>query len=230
MSSHQSYRSLLRFTIPSMGMMVLTSAYGIVDGFFVSNYAGKTAFAALNLVWPIVLILGTIGFMLGIGGNAVVSRTRGEGDEQRARSYFSLIVYATIVLGVLFAVVGLASLRPLLGLMGIEGQLLELGATYGTVLFAALPALILQYAFQSLSTTAGRPDFGFAVTVAAGLTNVVLDALFIAVFGWGLAGAAAATAASMAVGGGRTRASSGWADRRTSGRCSGSRRSTGFPR
>lgn len=110
-------------------------------------------------------------------------------------------MYATIVLGVLFAVVGLASLRPLLGLMGIEGQLLELGAAYGTVLFAALPALILQYAFQSLSTTAGRPDFGFAVTVATGLTNVVLDALFIAVFDWGLVGAAAATAASMAVGG-----------------------------
>ncbi|MGI6218015.1 MAG: MATE family efflux transporter [Coriobacteriales bacterium] len=202
MSEHFTVGGLLRFTVPSIAMMIFTSIYTIVDGLFVSNFAGKTAFASLNFIYPFVLILGTLGFMMGTGGSAIVARVRGEGDDERANSYFSFLVYAAIVFGVIASVFGLIFVRPVAVLMGATpGEMLEDCVMYGSILLVALPAFVLQYAFQSFFMTAGKPNLGFAFTVAGGVVNIVLDAILIAGLGMGLMGAAIGTALGMVVGG-----------------------------
>lgn len=201
LSDHFSYRKLLRFTLPSIVMMVFTSIYGVVDGFFVSNYAGKTQFAAVNLIMPFLMILGTVGFMFGTGGSALVSKTMGEGKTEKAEKIFSMLIYVSVFLGILLTVIGRLCLRPIAARLGAEGEMLEFCVIYGRTILLALTAFILQNEFQSFFVAAGKPQLGLFVTVAAGVTNMVLDALFVAVFRWGIVGAAAATAVSQLVGG-----------------------------
>ena len=201
LSDHFTYKRLLRYTLPSIVMMVFTSIYGVVDGFFVSNFVGKTPFTAVNFIYPVLIILGCAGFMFGTGGGALIAKTMGEGGRERANSLFSLVIYAAAVCGVALEALGLALVRPAAAALGAQGQLLEDSVVYARVIMLALPAYILQYAFQCLFATAGKPALGLAVTIAAGCANMVLDALFVAVFKWGLVGAAAATAASQLVGG-----------------------------
>ena len=201
LSDHFTRKRLLRFSLPSIVMMVFTSIYGVVDGYFVSNYTGKTPFAAVNLVMPFLMVMGSVGFMFGTGGGALIAKTMGEGKAEKARELFSLTVYASIVCGLVLTGAGLLLLRPFARLMGAEGELLENSLLYGTINLIALPFYILQYEFQCLFATAEKPKLGLYVTVAAGVTNMVLDWLFVAVRPWGLAGAAAATAASQFIGG-----------------------------
>lgn len=201
LSDHFTYKKLLRFTLPSIVMMVFTSIYGVVDGFFVSNFVGKTPFAAVNFIMPFLMILGAVGFMFGTGGSALIAKTMGQGDYDRAKRLFSLFVYVAAICGIIVAILGNIFLRPVAALLGAEGAMLENCVVYGRVILTALPAYILQYEFQSFFVTAGKPHLGLAVTVAAGVSNMILDALFVAVFPFGLAGAAAATALSQCVGG-----------------------------
>lgn len=201
LSEHFSYKKLLKFTFPSIVMMVFTSIYGVVDGFFVSNYAGKTQFAAVNLIMPFLMILGTIGFMFGTGGSALVSKTMGEGKKEKAQQIFSQLICASILLGVTFSVLGIVFLRPVSAALGAEGEMLDNCVLYGRIILCALTAFILQNEFQSFFVAAEKPQLGLYVTVIAGVANMVLDALFVAVFRWGIAGAALATAVSQIVGG-----------------------------
>lgn len=201
LSDHFTCSKLLRLTLPSIVMMVFTSIYGVVDGFFVSNYVGKTPFTAVNFIYPVLMILGCAGFMFGTGGGALIARTMGEGRPEQANRLFSLIVYVSAACGVVLEALGLALIRPVAVALGAQGQLLEDSVVYARVILLALPAFILQYAFQCLFATAEKPTLGLWITVAAGCTNMALDALFVAVLRWGLVGAAAATAASQLVGG-----------------------------
>ena len=201
LSDHFTYKKLLRFTFPSIVMLVFSSIYAVVDGFFVSNFVGKTPFAALNLIWPFIMILGAFGFMFGTGGSALIAKTMGEGDMDKANSLFSLFVYVSFVFGVVIAAVGIAVIRPVSVFLGAEGELLDNCIVYGRVLLLAIPAFMLQMEFQSFFITAEKPQLGLYVTVASGVTNMVLAALFVAVFRWGLVGAAAATGLSQFVGG-----------------------------
>lgn len=201
LSDHFNFRRLLRFTLPSIVMLVFTSIYGVVDGFFVSNFVGKTPFAALNFIMPFLMILGCSGFMFGTGGGALIAKTIGEGRREQANRIFSMLVLVSIGCGVVLALLGVCLIRPVAGALGAEGVMLENCVSYGLINLAALPAYILQYEFQCLFITAEKPKLGLGVTVAAGLTNVALDALFVAGFSWGLEGAAAATALSQCVGG-----------------------------
>ncbi|RAX21216.1 MULTISPECIES: MATE family efflux transporter [Actinomyces] len=201
MSQHLGARALLRFTAPSIAMMLFTSIYGVVDGLFVANFAGKTALAAITLIMPFIMILGTLGFMMGSGGSELISHTRGRGHGGLANRYFSMIVYVTLGTGIVLAAVGALTMRPVAQLLGASGQMLELCVLYGRILMVSLPAFMLQYAFQTFASTAGRPRLGLYVTVAAGMTNMALDLLFVGVFGWGVAGAAWATVASELIGG-----------------------------
>ena len=203
LSDHFTYGRLIRFTLPSIGMMIFTSIYGIVDGFFVSNFTGKTPFAAVNLVWPLMMIFATVGFMFGTGGTAIVSKLFGEGDKERANRCFSLFVYVTFGLGVAFAVLGIVFMRPISRLLGAEGELLEHCVVYGRIILTALPFTVLQYLFQSFSVTAEKPQLGLSVTLAAGATNMVLDAVLVILLPqpYKLAGAAVATAMGQTVGG-----------------------------
>lgn len=201
LSDHFNYRRLLLFTFPSVVMLVFTSIYGVVDGFFVSNYVGKTAFTAVNFIMPVLLILGCIGFMFGTGGGALIALTIGKGDREKANQIFSMLVYISLASGAVLAFLGILFLRLILSFLGAEGQMLEDCIIYGRIILLAIPAYILQYEFQCLFATAEKPKLGLYITVAAGLTNVVLDALFVAAFSWGLRGAAAATAFSQCVGG-----------------------------
>lgn len=201
LSDHFTYTRLLRFVLPSIVMMVFTSIYSVVDGLFVSNFVGKTSFAAVNLIMPLLMGLGTFGFMIGTGGGALVSKTLGEGKPQRANQHFSMLVCMTLLGGLVLTVVGLLALRPVAVAMGATGALLEDCVLYGSILLAFQTAFMLQNVFQSLFAVAEKPHLGLGITVAAGLTNIVLDALFIAVFRWGLPGAAVATVVSQTVGG-----------------------------
>lgn len=201
LSDHFNYKKLLTFTLPSIAMMIFTSIYGVVDGFFVSNFVGETAFVAVNFIMPVLMILGAVGFMFGSGGSALIAKTMGQGDIKKANKLFSMFVYVTSACGIILAITGIMFLRPMASLLGAEGEMLEYCVTYGTVILSALPFYMLQYEFQSFMVTAEKPGLGLAVTVAAGMTNIVLDALFTAVFQWGLVGAAAATALSQTVGG-----------------------------
>lgn len=201
LSDHFTRKRLLRFSLSSIVMMVFTSIYGVVDGYFVSNYTGKTPFAAVNLIMPFLMILGGVGFMFGTGGGALIAKTMGEGKAEKADKLFSMTVFASILCGLVLTAVGLLFLRPFARLMGAEGELLENSLLYGTINLIALPFYILQYEFQCLFATAEKPKLGLYVTVASGVANMVLDWLLVAVLPFGLAGAAAATAASQFIGG-----------------------------
>lgn len=201
LSDSFNYKRLLRFTFPSIIMMVFTSVYGVIDGFFVSNFVGKTPFAAVNFIMPVIMILGPIGFMFGTGGSALISKTMGEGDNEKAQKQFSLFVYATIVAGIVLSILGIAFIRPIAQLLGAENELLENSVTYARILLISLPFQMLQYEFQSFFITAEKPQLGLVTSLAAGVTNIVLDALFTAVFPFGLVGAAVATSISQFVGG-----------------------------
>lgn len=201
LSDHFTYSKLLRYTLPSIVMLVFTSVYGVVDGYFVSNFAGKIPFTAVNFIFPVLIILGTGGFMFGTGGGALIAKTLGEGQKEKANNIFSLIVYTSIACGAALGMLGILFLRPIAAALGAEGELLENCIRYGRICLLALPAYTLQYEFQCLFSTAEKPTLGLYVTVAAGVTNMALDALFVGAFRWGLEGAAAATALSQCVGG-----------------------------
>ena len=201
LSDHFTYRKLLQFVFPSIVMMIFTSIYGVVDGLFVSNYAGKTAFAAINLVMPFIMVLGGIGFMIGTGGTALVSKILGEGDGEKARRYFSMMVLFTVLVGLILTVLGVVFMEPVALFLGATPEMLADCVLYGRIVNAFTAAFMLQNVFQSFLIAAEKPKLGLAATVAAGATNMVLDALFVAVFHWGIAGAAIATGLSQCVGG-----------------------------
>ena len=201
LSDHFTYKKLIRFTFSPIAMMIFTSIYGVVDGYFVSNYAGKTPFAALNLIWPYIMVMGSIGFMFGTGGSALVAKTMGEGDKKRANEQFSLITYTSIILSIIIAAVSFIFMEEIATLLKAEGELLTNSVLYGRILTLSVPFFVLQFEFQSFFVTAEKPKLGLYMTLACGITNIILDFFFIAVFNWGLAGAASATAFSQFVGG-----------------------------
>ena len=201
LSDHFTYSKLLRFTLPSIVMMVFTSIYGVVDGLFVSNFVGKTAFASVNLVMPFVMILGGMGFMIGTGGTALVSKILGEGDPDTANRTFSMMVLFTLALGIVLSAAGIVFMRPVSRFLGATDAMMDDCVLYGRIVTGFTFAFMLQNVFQSFFIAAEKPKLGLKVTVAAGLANMMLDALFIAVFNWGVAGAAIATGLSQCVGG-----------------------------
>lgn len=203
LSDHFSFGKLLRFTLPSMAMMLFTSVYSIVDGYFVSNYAGKTAFAAVNLIMPILMIVGTIGFMFGSGGTAIVAKAYGEGDKEKANNLFSLFVYFTFGIGVVVSTIGEILAKTISVMLGAEGVLLDNCVIYARILLAAMPLFILQVLFMSFFSVAEKPELGFAVTITSGVLNMILDAVLCINLPseYKLIGAAVATAVSQSVGG-----------------------------
>ena len=200
LSDHFTFSRLLRFTLPSIAMMIFTSIYGVVDGIFVSNFAGKTAFAAVNLIMPYVMVFGTLGFMIGTGGTALISMTIGTGDRKKANEIFSLLTYTAVIGGIVLTVLSIAFMRPAAKLLGGQGQMLEDAVLYGCIVQTALPAYILQFAFQSFCVAAEKPNLSLIMTIVSGCANIVLDALFVGVFRWGLVGAAVATAFAQILG------------------------------
>lgn len=201
LSDHFGYGRLLRFVIPSVAMLLFTSVYGVVDGLFVSNFVGKTSFAAINLIMPLLIILGSVGFMLGAGGSAIVAKTMGMGDGELAKRYFSTVIYTTFALGVLIGAFGIAFSESIARFLGAEGELLAGSVLYSRTILIALPGYMLQNVFQAFFITAERPKLGFLFTVGAGIANIVLDALFVAIIPMGLLGAALATGISQMLGG-----------------------------
>ena len=201
LSDHFNYSKLLRFVLPSIVMMVFTSIYSVVDGFFVSNFAGKTSFAAINLIMPVLMGLSTLGFLIGTGGSAVVSIALGEGKRDVANRYFSMLIYVLIIVGIILTAVGIILIGPVAYALGARDQMLDDCIIYGRILLSFQTAFMLQCAFQSFMVTAEKPKLGLYLTIAAGMTNIVLDALFVGVFKWGLVGAAVATVISQTVGG-----------------------------
>ncbi len=201
LSDHFTYRRLLRFVFPSIIMMVFTSIYGVVDGLFVSNCVGKHAFTAINLIMPFVMVFGGVGFMLGTGGSALVAKTLGERQPEKANRYFTMIILTTVAVGILISVIGVIVMRPVAVFLGADAEILPDCVLYGNITMIFCTSFMLQNAFQSFLITAGKPNLGLAATVAAGVTNMILDALFVAVLNWGVAGAAIATGLSQCVGG-----------------------------
>lgn len=201
LSDHFSYRRLLQFCLSPIIMMVFTSIYGVVDGLFVSNIVGKVPFAAINLVWPFLMILGGVGFMIGTGGSALVAKTLGEGDRERANRYFTMMILLTVILGVVLSAIGIAFMRPISRLLGATDVMIDDCVTYGRIILGFNTAFMLQNVFQTFLVTAEKPKFGLWATVSAGVTNMTLDALFVAGFGWKVTGAALATGLSNCIGG-----------------------------
>ena len=201
LSDHFSLRRLLCYALPSIAMMIFSSIYGIVDGFFVSNYVGKMAFTAVNLIYPFLIILGSIGFMFGTGGAALISKTMGEKNIKKAKETFSLIIFTSVVLGIILSILGIIFLPQIASLLGAKDEVLTDCILYGKIILISLPFYILQYEFQCLFSTAGKPKFGLIVTVISGMSNIIFDYLLVAVFSLGLFGAAIATMISQVVGG-----------------------------
>lgn len=201
LSEHFTFKKLLRFVYPSVIMMIFTSIYVVVDGLFVSNYVGKTAFAAINLISPFIMAMSALGFMMGTGGSAIVAKTLGEGKKEKAGEYFSMLVYVTLIGGIALSLVGIALTPSVAKLLGASGDLLKNCTIYGCLGFITLAPFMLQNAFQSFFVAAEKPKLGLAVIVIAGVTNMILDYLFIAVFDWGIAGAAIATSCGELFGG-----------------------------
>ncbi len=201
LSDHFTYKKLLRFVLPSVAMMIFTSIYGVVDGLFVSNFVGKSSFAAINLVIPFTMIFGGIGFMFGTGGSALVAKTLGEGEHEKANRYFSMMVWISLILGIATSAVGIAYMRQIAHFLGADAEMLEDCVVYGRLIIGFNTAFMLQNLFQSFLVTAEKPRLGLLATLAAGFTNMLLDALFVAVFDLGVAGAAIATGISQCVGG-----------------------------
>ena len=200
LSDHFSYSKLIKFTLPTIAMMIFTSIYGVVDGVFVSNCVGSDAFAAVNLIMPIIMILGSVGFMIGTGGSAIVSKTLGEGKKEKANEYFSMLVYLCVVSGVILSVIGIIFTGPIAVLLGAKGSIAKDCVTYGRTVFFMLTGLFLQNAFQSFLVVAEKPKLGLFVTLLAGFTNMFLDFLFVYVLRFGDFGAALATGISQFVG------------------------------
>lgn len=200
LAEHFTYKKLIKFTLPTIIMMVFTSIYGVVDGLFISNVVKGEAFASVNLIMPAIMIVGTIGFMFGTGGSAIISKTLGEGDTKKANRYFSMLVYLEIILGMIFTIIGLIFLEPIAELLGATKEMMADCLTYGRILFIGMTAFILQNSFQSFLVVAEKPGFGLIISIIAGLTNIVLDFLFVYVFKLGVAGAAWATITSQIVG------------------------------
>ncbi len=201
LSDHFTYKKLLRFVLPSVLMMIVTSVYGVIDGFFISNFVGKTPFAALNLIYPFIMILGGTGFMIGAGGTALVSRVLGENDREKANRYFSMMIFFAIILGLILSALGISLMRPVAKLLGANDEMIEYCVLYGRIIVGFTVFFMLQNVFQSFLAAAEKPKFGLTVTVIAGLTNAALDALFIIVFKWGIVGAAIATGLGQLAGG-----------------------------
>lgn len=201
LSSHFTYKTLFYFCISPIIMMIFTSIYGVVDGFFISNFVGKVPFAAVNLVMPFIMILGSVGFMIGTGGSALIAKTLGEGNQERANHYFTMLIKLTIITGVLLSLAGIVFMRPISYLLGATDAMIEDCVVYGRMVLLFNTAFMLQNVFQTLLSTAEKPKLGLAITASAGVTNMVLDALFIVVFKWGVAGAALATGIGQCIGG-----------------------------
>ena len=201
LSEHFTYNKLLRFVFPSIVMMIFTSIYSVVDGLFVSNFVGKTALASINLIFPFLMGLSALGFMIGTGGSAIVAKTLGEGDPKRANSYFSMLVYVTTIGGIILALLGMLLVPSVVSFLGAEGELLSNCILYGRISFISMPAFMLQNVFQSFFVTAEKPKLGLAVIITAGVTNMILDLLFVGILGFGLAGAAVATVCGEMIGG-----------------------------
>jgi len=201
LSEHFTYQKLIKFTIPTIIMMIFTSIYGVVDGIFISNYVGSDAFAAVNLIWPVFMILGTIGFMIGTGGSALVSKTIGEGEKQKANQYFSMLIYLLIIIGLIFTFLGVNTTRPISNLLGANEAMLEHCVIYGKTLFFFLIPFVLQNCFQSFLVVAEKPTFGLIISIITGIANMILDYLLMYVFQLGVFGAALATGISQLVGG-----------------------------
>lgn len=200
-SDHFTYKKLLLFVLSSVLMMVFTSIYGVVDGFFVSNYAGKTAFAAVNFILPLMMILGGLGFMMGTGGSALIAMNLGAGKKDRANRFFSMVIEFTIIMGIVFTILGHIFLKKIAILMGATDSMLPYCLIYGRILLTFITFFMLQNMFQGLMVTAGKPQLGFAITVGAGVSNIFLDFLFVGILGWGVTGAAVATIISQCFGG-----------------------------
>lgn len=200
LSEHFSYIKLMRFTIPTIAMMIFTSIYGVVDGLFVSNIVGSEAFAGVNLIMPALMMLGSVGFMVGTGGSALVSKTIGEGNKKLANRYFSMLIYFLVIASIVLAAIGILFIRQISELLGAKGEMVDICSTYGRTLLCSLPFFMLQNCFQSFLVVAEKPTMGLCVSVIAGLSNMVLDFLFIYVFRLGVFGAALATAISEFVG------------------------------
>lgn len=194
LSDHFGFGRLIRFTIPSILMMIFTSIYGVVDGYFVSNFVGKTPFAAVNFIMPFLMVVGAMGFMFGTGGSALIARIMGEGRREKAQEIFSLLIAATVISGLVIAVISILFLPQIAAFLGAKGEMLADCIRYGRIILVALPFLMLQYAFGSLSVTAEKPKLGLIVTIISGVLNMTGDVLFMGVFHWGIAGAAMATA------------------------------------
>ncbi len=201
LSDHFTYKKLLRFTIPSISMMIFTSIYGVVDGFFISNFVGDTPFAAVNFAMPFIMILSAFGFMFGTGGSAIISKTMGEGNKDKANKLFTMLLTISFITGIIIAGLGIIFIKPLLNFLGASGEMLNFAVLYGQIILIALPFNMLQQEFQSFYVTAEKPQMGLITTLIAGVTNMILDALFMAVFKWGVVGAAIATGLSQTVGG-----------------------------
>ena len=201
LSEHFTYNKLLRFVFPSIVMMIFTSIYSVVDGLFVSNFVGKTALASINLILPFLMGLSALGFMIGTGGSAIVAKTLGEGDPKRANSYFSMLVYVTAIGGIILTLLGMLLVPSVTSFLGAEGELLSNCILYGRISFISMPAFMLQNVFQSFFVTAEKPKLGLAVIITAGVTNMILDLLFVGILGFGLAGAAVATVCGEMIGG-----------------------------
>lgn len=201
LAGHYSVGRLAKTSLPTIAMMIVTSIYSIVDGYFVSNFAGSTEFAALNIVWPALALVSAVGLMIGTGGSALVSKTIGEGDIEKADSIFTLLIRISIAAGLAFTVLLFIFMKPAVMALGAEGDMIPLAVGYGRIVVLSMPAFILQMAFQSFYMTAERPQLGTRMSLICGCANIALDALFILVFGWGLLGAAAGTAIALALGG-----------------------------
>lgn len=200
LSDHFTYSKLIRFTIPSIVMIIFTSIYTMVDGFFISNYVGKTAFASINLIFPYIQILGGMGTMLGVGGSALVAVTLGTGDTHKARKYFTMMTYLMAIVGVVCTLLGFLFLEPMAHVFGATEAMMDDCLIYGGTCLIFNTVWLMQYGFQSYLVVAEKPKFGLMVTVLAGLTNMILDFLFMAVFHMGVFGAALATGMSQCVG------------------------------
>lgn len=198
LSDHFTYGKLIRFSIPSIVMMIFTSIYSVVDGLFVSNFTGKTPFAAINLIWPYIMGLGSVGFLIGTGGTALISKTLGMGDKKKANEIFSLLTVTSIVSGVILTVLAMLFLRPVAVMMGAEGEILDYSLLYGRIVLPSATAYILQFAFQSFCVAAEKANLSLIMTIASGVCNIILDAILVPLFG--LPGAAAATGFSQVLG------------------------------
>lgn len=201
LSEHFTYEKLIKFTIPTIIMMIFTSIYGAVDGIFVSNVVGSDSFAAVNLIMPALMIFGTIGFMIGTGGSALVSKTIGEGDIKKANRYFSMLIYLLIIVGLILSIIAVVTVKPMSKLLGAEGKILEECITYGTVLIMFLIPFVLQNCFQSFLIVAEKPTFGLVISIITGISNMILDWVFMYVLKQGIFGAALATGISQTIGG-----------------------------